>query len=194
MSALRCFVAVPLPSPVADVLQDVGEVVRKTDPRWKAARWVDPRNLHITLRFIGAVEPDRVADLTEAISRAIAGHVLSDFALDAIQASPSPRRPRMLWATFLDEGGELESLTQAVDETVVGLGFEGDSRPFRPHATLCRLKSPIRFTDAAADAASTALAGSPVRVSDPKCTLFSSRLTPRGPVYSELSVWGLGER
>lgn len=194
MSALRCFVAVPLLGRVASVLGSVGELVRQTDPRWRAARWVDPRNLHITLRFIGPVEPDRVDDLTDAIARAIAGHVVSDFTLDGIKASPSPRRPRMLWATFLDEAGGLESLAQAIDESVVGLGFEGDSRPFRPHATLCRLKSPIAFTDAAKAAVSTALGGSAIRVSDPKCTLFSSRLTPRGPVYSELSVWNLGER
>jgi 2'-5' RNA ligase len=185
-------VAVPLSGVVAGALQDVGEMVRQTDPRWKAARWVDPSNLHITLKFIGAVESDLVDDLTSAIARAVTGHNVRDLTLEGIKASPSPRRPRMLWATFLDETGGFESLAQAVDKAVVGLGFENDFRPFRPHATLCRLKSPIAFTDAAIDAVSTALGSAVVRVSDPKCTLFSSRLTPRGPVYSELSVWNLG--
>lgn len=192
MTTLRCFVAVPLDDRSSRALERAGALVREADPRWKFARWVDPLNLHITLKFLGDVETDRIPALTDAIAHAVIGHAAPQIVLNGIEASPSPRRPRMLWATFSDPGGALESVARSIDEAVGELGFERDTRPFKPHTTLCRIKTPVRLTAAVQDAASAALEGARIRVSDPKCTLFSSRLTPSGPVYAELSVWTLG--
>ena len=63
---MRLFVAINLPDDVRRAVDEAVEVVRERD---MPARWTDPGQYHVTLKFIGEVRPDRRDDHVEVLRR-----------------------------------------------------------------------------------------------------------------------------
>lgn len=105
-------------------------------------RWVRPENLHVTVKFFGNVEENDVTPLCEALVRA-AGEIPA-FTLDieSMGAFPNLRRPRTVWAGCGLGSTEAEKLHQAVERETVPLGYAAESRRYRPHVTIGRIKQP----------------------------------------------------
>ena len=101
-------------------------------------RWVRMDGLHLTLRFLGPTDPDRVDALDEAIRRTAAAAEPFDIVLSGAGGFPNPRRPRTLWIAAREGVAELAQLDAAVDREVARAGWELDRRPFVPHLTLAR--------------------------------------------------------
>jgi 2'-5' RNA ligase len=100
------------------------------------------RDLHLTLFFLGTVEPDRAGPLEQALGAAVAGLAAPGLELRGAGAFPTPARPRVLWLGLREsEPGPLEALVGAVREACVGQGFEADPRPFAAHVTVGRVRS-----------------------------------------------------
>ncbi len=168
---IRLFVGIALPDPLRGMLAGMCGGV-------PGARWVAPENLHLTLRFIGEVEEVLVDDIVIALGRIR----LPAFAVtfDRIGRFETGRRPHMLWVGIEGSKG-LERLHAKVEAAVTGLGFEAESRKYKPHVTLARLRraSPARVGEYLS--ARGLFRYGPVPVD---CfTLFSSRLGKGGPVY-----------
>jgi len=70
-------------------------------------------------------------------------------------------------------------------------GVETEARPYTAHATLCRTRTPRRLDNSAQSAAASALEDATTSMSVPGISVFSSRLTPRGPIYSVIGSWRL---
>lgn len=186
MGSLRAFVAVPLAEGVRMALASWQEEVRS---RLNGFKWVEPGNLHLTLRFLGDVPEDRIAAVGQALTAA--ARRLSPFDLGVRGAGAFPRleEPRVLWAGI--EGcPELQALHQAVEAALVEQGWPREERPFRPHLTLARAREPRRRPDVAALMA-------PVRrrrwgeMMVEGFTLYSSTLTRIGPIYAPLQDFTL---
>ena len=101
-------------------------------------RWVRPENVHLTLKFLGEVEENRVGELSEAIDRTVAG--VSEFQMTAREfgAFPSNRRPRVVWVGIEVDEEVLSDLHGRLEAELERLGFERETRDFRPHLTLGR--------------------------------------------------------
>lgn len=127
---IRLFVALPVPAPVSERLQALPR--KGLDAHWTAAD-----DLHITLRFLGEVQPGLLPAIGEALAkvRRPAFHVemqgLGTF---------SGRRP-VLWAA-VQSTRKLTALAGDINEVLAPLGFEMPNKPFRPHITLARLQQP----------------------------------------------------
>jgi 2'-5' RNA ligase len=133
------------------------------------AKWIEPENFHVTLRFAGDID-NRIAD---------------EFAgfLDDVDVQPfnirisglgafGGRTPRVLWAGV--EGGEaLESLHRAHERAARFAGLEPDAQAFRPHVTLARLRGTKPDAVARFLGSRGALRSEPFTVS--RFVLFSSR-------------------
>ncbi len=154
------------------------------------ARWVDPRRLHITLMFLGERPESDLPALREALLDAVAPHGAFTVVPGDPGCFPDGRRPRVLFL-HMESGGALEQLAAAVRKAVAGrFPAEGfDDKPFRPHLTLARFRTPPPATDL-----ETAIAALP-RDLDPfqirAARLVRSRLTPDGPLYDDLAVFTL---
>jgi 2'-5' RNA ligase len=177
---MRLFVALDLPVEVrkhaASICLDV-----------PGARWTKPEHLHFTLRFIGELPGEAVPALKDSLSKVS----LRRFEGRLAGTGRFPRRglPRILWAGFWPEQ-PLTDLQRAIEAAVRRAGAIPEERPFWPHLTLARLR------DTTAEAAEAFLgkwkdfvsAEFPVE----SFVLYSSTLTPGGPIYRPEETVRLG--
>jgi RNA 2',3'-cyclic 3'-phosphodiesterase len=125
----RLFTALEIPSPIAFSLS----LLRGGLP---GARWIEPENYHITLRFIGDIDPPTADEVARALARLDRpGFELSLEALDAF----GPKRPQAIVAC-VRRSPALRELQAAHERIVQRLGLEPERRKYRPHVTLARLK------------------------------------------------------
>lgn len=188
MATIRCFVGIPLPEHISQPLLVACEAIRSADPSWFDARWVAAQNLHVTLHFIGPVEESELGTLTRALDAEVDFDPF-ELPLEGIAAVPGPRRARMIWGTLLDPEGACARLAEQVERAALAVGAAPDERAFKPHVTLCRAKRPQPLSAIALEDAQACLNGPGGKMSVARATLFSSRLSPRGPVYTALRDW-----
>jgi 2'-5' RNA ligase len=99
----------------------------------------------------------------------------------------------MLWASVIDATGRCEELAQAVTTIAAECGVTLADKPFAPHVTLVRARRPRRMSAEVTAVISAEALGDGVSMSVPSATLYSSTLTPVGPVYERLAQWSLTE-
>jgi len=174
---VRTFVAIDLPEDIRERARESQEILRRSSGRLAI---VDPANLHLTVKFLGEIDPARVGPVAEAL-RAVRADPFSLTVGHAV-CNP-PRRPRVIWCDVTD-GGESAALARQVDDLVAPLGFPRETRLFRPHVTLARVKEfhPSQCWEV------ERMPREPLgtcRVESIK--LKKSTLTPRGPIYDDLA-------
>ena len=151
------FIAVPLSQSAKDAVTALVDRVRARAPGTRegspagerAVRWVRMEGLHLTLRFIGPTEEDRLDALREATRRSAAATTPFEVRLAEAGTFPNPHRPRTLWLGATEGVEGLLALNDRVDGEVERAGWTRDPRPFKPHLTLAR-------SDGIAGAAETA--------------------------------------
>ncbi len=103
------------------------------------ARWVDPGNLHLTLRFIGEIVEDLAADVDEALARLRARRFALQLAGTGVFGGGD--RPRSLWVG-VERSPELVALRDKIEQALIRAGLPPEPRKFAPHVTLARLHNP----------------------------------------------------
>jgi 2'-5' RNA ligase len=184
---VRTFVAIEIPEAVKAAMDDVQAVLRKTGAD---VGWVRPSGIHLTLKFLGGIEAGRVEELKESVGSAVRGH--GPFALDVsgVGVFPNARAPRVVW---MGVGGDLPALAalyEMVETACESIGFRREDRPFKPHLTLGRVKSPggrNRLMDAITGL-DKATAGT---FTADAVSIMKSELRPTGAVYTEMYRAGL---
>lgn len=173
---VRAFLALELSQEVRAALAGAQDVLRRCRAR---LTFVEPAQIHITAKFLGEVEEQKIPDLMNAVS----GIAFSPFPARAGQVKVNnPRRPFTVWCE-VDDAGQCAILQKKIDDTLLPLGFLRESRPFIAHATIARVK---KFDPSLMDALKT-LSGQQYgdcRINGMK--LKKSTLTPKGPLYEDL--------
>jgi 2'-5' RNA ligase len=180
---VRTFLAVELSDAARRAAGRVSEALRAED-RAGAVRWVRPENLHVTLRFLGEVEPARVALLVREVGHALTGEAGFEAQLGAVHAFPA-RRPRVV-ALEVEPAARLAALAEAVERGVVAAGFAPEPRRFHAHATLGRVRVGRQLELA------SGVAPEPEPFPVREVVLFESRLAPAGASYTPLERVALG--
>jgi len=191
VSGLRCFVGVGLDSTLRCALEGCAGAVGAVDRGWLGEKWVASENLHLTLHFIGDVPERDVEPLSARLGSVIESHQSFELPFEGVAASPNARRARMLWAEFADPDGACAKLSGDLAAVTTQLEYGTQRRAFRPHVTLCRARRPHRIDPDAVAAATEHVSARCDSMSVPSATLLASRLTPRGPVYTEVGTWRL---
>lgn len=183
---MRLFVAVAPDDVTRAAAAAIRDRVRAVAPA--AARWGPDSALHVTLAFLGAIDEALVEPLRNALASAVGGIPPFDVSLGRPGAFPSPTRPRVLWIGV--SGGALCGLAAAVRAAMARFPVEPEERPFRPHLTIARMRSPSRAPTLAADLARVEVPDVRWRVRT--VTLFESVSDPGGPSYRALATVSLG--
>jgi 2'-5' RNA ligase len=102
------------------------------------ARWIDPGNLHLTLRFIGEIPEDLAADVDEAMGKLKARRFSLQLAGTGIFGG---NRPHTLWVG-VERHPELVRLHDKIEYALIRAGIAPEPRRFAPHVTLARLRDP----------------------------------------------------
>lgn len=180
----RVFCAVDLPAEVRERVASRITFLREACPNSPAA-WVRRESLHLTLKFVGEVEPARVEELSAAAARAAEGS--GPFGLAVSAAGTFPRRgaPRVLWLGVYDGEGGLASLHQRLEDECEAAGFERDRRTFSPHLTLARAREQASARRLADLHRETPFEPQTFRVNE--LVVFRSELLPGGSRYTAVS-------
>jgi 2'-5' RNA ligase len=125
----RVFVGIRVPAELADLLADFGRANLQHAP---GVRWTDPNDLHITLKFLGGVQPAVLDDVRNRLA----------------EIRMRPFKVSLGRAGFFEAAGvlfaevlrtaELHSLQESVERAMIGSGIAREERPYRPHITLAR--------------------------------------------------------
>ncbi|HUC71476.1 MAG TPA: RNA 2',3'-cyclic phosphodiesterase [Stellaceae bacterium] len=149
------------------------------------ARWVDPGNLHLTLRFIGEISEDAAADVDEALARLRARRFLLQLAGTGVFGGD---RPRNLWAG-VERTPELAALHDKIEQALTRAGLPPEPRKFSPHVTLARLHNPPLDTVAEFLATHAGFRAEPLPVET--FSLIASYPTKAGSVYEDQADYRL---
>jgi 2'-5' RNA ligase len=161
--------------------RDQAERVRQGSTR--GVSWVDARNLHLTLHFLGEIAEVRVPELSDALGPALELDA-PRVALAGWGVFPPHGPARVIWLGVTAGAGTLTSAHAVIGERLRSADITPDTRPFSPHLTVGRVKvsSGQHWNRLAAGMP-------PVPVCEwhlPSCTLFQSHLSPAGPTYRAL--------
>lgn len=175
----RLFVGLALP----DFIRDELALLQDGLP---GARWVDPDNYHITLRFIGEVDRYTAADIDSTLQGIDAG--LFEMSLSGLGLFGHGRKTRALFAQ-IGSAPELSHLQSKVESAVVRAGQPPEPRKFSPHVTLARFRSPHPDHLQSFVERNGLLGIRPFAVE--QFVLFESHMGKGGSVYEELAEYPL---
>jgi 2'-5' RNA ligase len=185
---MRLFLAINPPQHVRTAIWNATTPVRDA---WPEVSWIAEPRLHLTLKFLGEQPDAAVAPLADAMRMIARSHAAPVVRVGSVGAFPNFRRPHVVWIG-VDPDPRLELLHHDIEVGCDALGYEIDGRPFRPHLTIARVKTPgdaekLRALRAAARK---------VRFSDEfmveSIDVMESALGPAGPAYTTLATAPLG--
>ena len=204
MDEVRTFIATPLrlPEPWLCLIDDLQNELKS-----ESIKWVNLAQLHITLRFLGDIPVSIVPRISKALEESCTDLEGGDVTFSRLGYFGSKRAPRVLWLG-MEPADILYYLKEKVDQAISGLVPDEETRPFRPHLTLARIRqihSPDVFhrilgdyNDAlrkyGADQAGLNMAsdrnreGGKVSVTIDRLVFFKSELQKKGPIYSPLNT------
>jgi 2'-5' RNA ligase len=134
---MRLFVAIPVPQALTGVLQQVQRELQEVVSQ-KSAAWTRPENMHLTLRFLGDVNPDRVGELQERLRAATAGFGGLRLVCERLGCFPDLRFPQVVWAWVHDAQERLPQLVQRVNEATAAFAGQAADARFVGHITVAR--------------------------------------------------------
>ncbi|MFP4472835.1 MAG: RNA 2',3'-cyclic phosphodiesterase [Candidatus Omnitrophota bacterium] len=179
---IRCFIAVPLP---ADVQTALAEFQQTLFSRGVLFRPVKPGTIHLTLRFLGDRSAKRVKQIRRDLPVILKGLPALSLTFDKLGAFPSPDNARVLWVGSSQSSDPLNELFNTLNNGLARGGIPKERRPFAPHLTLGRCKTPSESVSVRAVLNDISLP--PLTVPVKYVVFYQSTLTADGAVYSPLS-------
>ena len=189
---IRSFIAIELSEEAKEGLARLRRRLERDEHKF--VKWVDPKGIHLTLKFLGNIPAGQVAQITAAVEEASGGISPFHLEISGLGAFPSVRQPRVLWVGVHGDTDKLSRLQQGIDSALAALGFPREERPFVPHLTMARTREgasgPERRSFSELVSSTIFEDKYPFEVEAVK--LMRSQLTRAGAIYTCLSVVRLG--
>lgn len=187
---MRCFIAVDIDEFVIKAIADLQDRIReKAHLKKGEVKWVRPEAMHLTLKFLGEVSDDKIAQVCNIVSDAASEQ--KSFELDIEKAgSFGGTSARVLWIGTGAGSSELLRLQEKIENRLESAGWPAEARKFTGHLTLCRIRS---------SRAGSKLAVMVEDYKDFRCgdtmvesvSVYESQLRPEGAVYTVLGNYTL---
>ncbi len=198
---MRCFIAIDIDEKVREAIADLQkQLASKVDVRRGDVKWVEPANIHLTLKFLGEIKDEQAVEVCEISEQVAAGH--KKFVLDIESVGSFPplgslrgggRSAKVVWVGAGNPGApgeELLALQKDLDGLLTQAGYPKDNREFAAHLTLCRIRNPkagVKLAEACKAFADYKLGS----ISAEAVCVYQSQLTPAGPIYTLLASYKL---
>jgi 2'-5' RNA ligase len=181
VGTIRAFIAADIGEEIRARLDELQRRLKKVHAD---VRWVKPKNIHLTLAFLGALPIDKIQSLKAALDHALQACGTFDLEACGVGFFGSPRHPRVIWAGVADSP-PLMALQLKTMEALQFSGIECDTKPFAPHLTLGRVKAPNHTESLLGKLEKYKEAGLG-RTQIASIELIKSQPTPHGANYSVL--------
>ncbi|OGP92783.1 MAG: 2'-5' RNA ligase [Deltaproteobacteria bacterium RBG_16_54_18] len=180
----RLFFAVELSQEIQAGVRRIQQGLKERAP---GVRWVRPEGIHLTLRFLGEVAPERIEDIWSRVARGVQTIDSFTFGVRGCGGFPIAKKPRVIWIGIQDPSGSLKAMQAKVETGVVEFGFPREERGYNPHLTLGRLH-PGKGQGMIAQAIEATRAADLGEMEVREVCLFRSQLKPTGAEYTKLKV------
>jgi len=182
---MRVFIAIDIGEEIRKGLADLQtELQGKVDIKKSDVKWVNPKNVHLTLNFLGEIKDEQVVDVCN-ITRDVAGRHKS-FELDVESVGYfGGKSAKVLWVGIGKGRDNLLKLQKDLEQQLNSAGWPAEKREFSGHLTLCRIRNPkagVKLAQTTEDYKDFKLG----TMSADLVTVYQSQLTPNGPIYTVL--------
>lgn len=179
---MRLFISIEVPE---GIKKKVGVLVEKFRKCLTPIKWVENKNLHVTLKFIGWVEDDKVEKLKSCVTESVKGVGPFEMSLAGIGMFPDKKHPRVIWVGSTKGTEKAKKLADKIERSVAGSGFREEEREFTSHLTIGRIKEKID-TEELSKCVSKAEKSEFGSFMVDHVSLMKSTLRRSGPIYEEL--------
>ncbi len=186
---VRTFVAVEIGDAVRDRAEKLIEILGRTDVDVK---WVEPQNVHITMKFLGEVALKETPRICDAVKKAAAKVEPFEIEIRGAGAFPNPGKPRTIWLGSGEGDERMRALHKAVESALAKLGFRKDARRFNTHLTIGRVRHGGRDLAELSQLIGQQADFEAGRTKVTELVIFSSDLGPKGPTYAPIGRARLG--
>lgn len=181
----RIFIAIPIPNKIKQRISQ--EILSDKTFSNLRIRWVQPKNLHITLKFLGETPSERIPALIAAMQATAAQTDPFSIRLEKGGVFPNRQKPKVVWID-IEPPAPLLKIWQTLETNAAKNGFPRDTKPLKAHLTLGRIADSHVETEKTRigpllDAASTLQL--PIFEVN-QIQLIQSTLSPQGAEYSLL--------
>ncbi len=181
---MRLFVAVDIDDKIRNAMADLQSKLKGSGSfEKKEAKWIDPKLVHLTLKFLGEVKNEKAPIICKAVQEVADRH--ESFSIDVKSVGCFGRPAKVVWVG-IEKADSLVNLQQDVEQALADAGWPPEARQFSPHLTICRVKNLIagkklgelvkNYTD---------LQLGSVWIDSVR--VYSSELTSTGPIYTVIS-------
>lgn len=184
----RLFFAIDLDERCRDSLERlIDQLATCLDASGSASRgrikWIERRNLHVTVRFLGATTASQLQGIRASLERPLAAQPFEMW-FDRLGLFPERGRPRAIWVGAAAGASEAEQVQRELERRLAALGVPAERRPFRVHLTVGRFRASGRSTDRRAIRGCVVESAGPLVVDH--LTLYESHLSTGAPSYVSL--------
>lgn len=142
-------------------------------------KWTEIENLHLNFKFLGEIDSDKVSEIKDELQDDLKVYE-SPLKFHGIGAFPNFSDPRVLFMHIFSPDRMVFTASNSIEDKLEKFGIEREKRRFKPHLTLCRIKSIFTgFEDVARDYNKVQF----TEVNSFKINLIESELTQKGPIY-----------
>ncbi len=180
---IRAFIAIEIGS---EIKTRVSEHIDKLKRTGADVKWVDPENIHLTLKFLGNIEEDTLPGLNEIISNVVSDLESFNINIRNFGTFPNLKRPRVIYVCVDEKENNLLTLYENLNKGVEELGIKGESKKFVGHITVGRIRTQKNISKL-----TTVLKSETERFFGLEkvnyLSLMQSQLTHEGPFYTKLN-------
>jgi 2'-5' RNA ligase len=179
MAIFRGFIAVDIKTTPEIIMFE--KDIAKTNADIKL---VEPENIHITMKFLGDTDEQKIDAIEQAIKESVEGIPPFSIALKGTGVFPNQHYMKVLWIG-ITETGSLETIARILEEKLSVLGFKKENREFSPHLTIGRIRTARNKDQLIKMIEQYTIKEFTVQRVE-TITLKKSELTPKGPIYTTL--------
>ncbi len=185
---VRCFIAIELPDELKAELDRLVAKLKSNEQNF--VKWVDPHDIHLTLKFLGGVPATQIGEITRVMGEAAGA--AAPFRLEAVGLGvfPNPRRVQVAWVGIAGDVDKLVELQKDLESRLTRIGFAPENRPFVSHLTLARLRDHASLEDRQTfgQLILSTKFETPRVINVEAISLMRSQLTRQGAIYSRIAL------
>lgn len=132
---MRAFIAIDLDQNMRDT---AAKIIQQQS--FEHMRWTKLENMHLTLQFLESITDEQAQFIGEKLDQALSS--IPTFRIETRGTICFPKRRPRVFAIAISLSEELAMLTKSIWDITSEIGIQPDKRPFLPHITMGRFKSP----------------------------------------------------
>ena len=184
MSTIRTFIAIEIDPTHKQKLLHLISTLKSSN---SDVKWVTEHQMHLTLKFLGNIEETKVQEISDALTSIANSTREFTITLSNIGTFPNAKRPRVIWIGVNKGKNKLKLLAGQIETELEKLDFPKETRDFKSHLTLGRVRSPKNLQNLTKLLTEVSFQSeSAIKIN--KLILFQSTLTPKGAIYKKIPL------